>query len=274
MMGRATTVVPGFLYQRFLTPGTKATILLIAVGLIALALGCSTQTGGRDELLVFAAASLSDAFTEAGQEYEIEGGNVSFSFGGSQALARQIASGAPADVFVTAGRFPIEFLSEEELIEPETVDLLSNKLVVVVREDGPGLTSIDQLGSGAVERIAVADPDLAPAGRYAREALTNLGVWKSLEQKLVIGSDVRATLVYLETGNVDAALVYTTDALVAEGVRVLDIVPSEKYSPVVYPAVVVSRSETKGEARRFIEFLSGESANAIFIRHGFEPMRP
>jgi molybdate transport system substrate-binding protein len=250
----------------------RAAGVALAVGLL---LGCSSPPGGRSGLLVFAAASLNDALIEIGRSHEAETGvEIAFSFGGSQALAQQIASGAPADLFVAAGEFPIEFLAEKDLVESDPVHLLSNRLVVVVRSGSLEISSMDQLGTDAFERVAVADPDLAPAGRYARQALTNLGIWDNIKSKLIIGSDVRATLVYVETGNADAALVYATDASMAGNVTVLDIVPTDSYPSVVYPAALVRDSTEKEKARAFLEYLTDESATALFIKHGFQPLGP
>ena len=237
--------------------------------------GCSSRADDS-EILVFAAASLVDALTEIEREFEAQSDtSVAFSFGGSQTLAQQIASGAPADLFIAAGEFPIEFLAERELLEQDTVNLLSNKLVVVIRSDGVRLDSMEQLViKETVERVAIADPNLAPAGRYARESLTRLGLWDAIQDKLVIGVNVRATLAYVESGNVDAALVYQTDAAIAGDVQVLDIVPPESHSAIVYPAAIIKRSERKANAREFLEFLRGQAARSIFIKHGFQPLEP
>ena len=238
-------------------------------------MGCLSPSRGRSELLVFAAASLTDALTEIGRAFEAQSEiGIAFSYGGSQELAQQISSGAPADLFIPAGQFPMEFLADKGMIEREAMNLLSNKLVVVTRTNGIQIENLEQLNTDIVERIAIADPDLAPAGGYARESLTRLGLWDELQGKLVIGADVRVTLAYLESGNVDIALVYKTDARVASNVNVLDLVPSDSYTSVAYPAVVVRRSEKKAEADEFLEFLRSEAAAEIFLRHGFEPLHP
>ena len=253
----------------------KVWIAAFAVFLLGLLVGCLSPSRGRSELLVFAAASLTDALSEIGQAFEAQSEiGIAFSYGGSQELAQQIASGAPADLFIPAGEFPMEFLADKGKIEREAMNLLSNKLVVVTRTNGVQIEKLEQLNTDIVERIAIADPDLAPAGGYARESLTRLGLWDELQGKLIIGADVRVTLAYLESGNVDIALVYKTDARVASNVNVLDLVPSDSYSSVVYPAVVVRRSEKKAEADEFLEFLRSEAAAEIFLRHGFEPLQP
>ena len=211
---------------------------LILVGAMALVLplltACARSDG--DELLVFAGASLADAMEEIGERFEKEAGTrVAFSFGGSQALAQQIASGAPADVFVAAGRQPVDFLASRGAVDTVGDAVVRNELVVAVKEGSPGPAAMSDLIGPEVGRVAIADPVLAPAGVYAREALRSLGLWESLLPRLVFGADVRAALAYLESGNVDAALVYATDAREASGVRALDIVPRDSYTPIAYP---------------------------------------
>lgn len=244
----------------------------MALATIAAA-ACSAGPGDRDELLVFAAASLGDALTEVEVEFEAEL-RIAINYGGSQMLAWQISNGAPADVFISAGEFPVRALAEEGLIEAKPVSLLANKLVVVTRANDLQIETMEQLATSAMKRIAIADPELAPAGAYAKESLISLGLWERLERKLVIGADVRATLVYVQTGNADAALVYETDAASASDLRVLDIVPADSYSPVVYPVVIVARSENKDQAGEFVELLLSDRARKIFLRHGFTLPEP
>ena len=240
----------------------------------ALSLTTAFACTKSDEVLVFAAASLSNALTEIGEKFEAESDvDVLFSFGGSQTLAQQINAGAPADIFISAGRSPADFLTERGLVLPVPVTILENRLVVVTRDDGVSIDSIEQLNNeDEFEKIAVADPKLAPAGEYARESLTNLGIWDGLQGRLIFGVDVRATLAYVETGSVSAALVYQTDALIADNLRVLDIVPPESYSKVTYPAMIVNRADRADAARVFIDFLQADTARAVFTRHGFTPL--
>ena len=229
---------------------------------------CAQPEGG--ELLVFAAASLADAMEEVGELYEEESGTrVAFSFGGSQALAQQIASGAPADVFVAAGRQPVDFLvsrGEVDLVEEAVV---RNELVVAVREGSSGIGAMYGLSGEDMGQVAIADPALAPAGVYAREALWTLALWEPLQPRLVFGADVRAALAYLESGNVDAAIVYATDAREAPGVQALNVVLPDTYTPIAYPAAVLEGSNNREDASEFVRFLKSDAARAIFERHGF-----
>ena len=244
-----------------------------ALLLVAVASSCGSR--GRVELLVFAATSLTDVLTEIGREFEAAGhAEILLSFGGSQSLAQQIARGAPADVFVSAGRFPVDFLAGRDLIAPVAIDLLSNTLVAVVRSDGVQLESMEQLRSDAIERVAVADPGLSPAGRYAQESLVSLGLWDDLQSKLIIGSDVRTALTYVKVGSADVAFVYKTDAATATGVRVLDIVPPGSHSTIVYPVAVARESENETVAAEFLAFLQSNTASTVFRKYGFEPAGP
>ncbi|MCX8213853.1 MAG: molybdate ABC transporter substrate-binding protein [SAR202 cluster bacterium] len=242
------------------------------LGLALILLACSPSDSEPKEILVFAAASLGIAMEEIGAEFEaVSNARVTFSFGGSQTLAQQVAGGAPADIIVTAGELPMQFLIERNLVRSEPVDLLTNKLVVVVQKGADPPKTLQALIGAAFPSIAIADPNLAPAGDYAREALKKLGLWTPIEKKLVFGPDVRSTLAYVESGNSDAALVYETDARASDRVEVLDIVPVESYSPIVYPAALIHNAPNESDARLFLEFLEDQKAKKIFLDLGFQP---
>ena len=235
--------------------------------------GCLSLTarGGEGELLVFAATSLRDPLTEVSERYESESGvKVNLSFGGSQSLAQQVASGAPADAFISAGMGPVEFLEEGGMVsDADSLRLLGNELVVVARAGTDGIDSLESLASEAIGRLALANPDLAPAGAYAEEALRSAGVWDGLQGKLLLGKDVRAAMTYVEVGNADAGIVYRTDALSSDTLRVAHPVDPALHSTVVYPAVAVKGSSSPGETSEYLEFLSSEEAMAVFRRFGF-----
>ena len=250
-------------------------VLLMAIYILAATAlaSCGSRHGdGPDDFLVFAGASLQEVMEAVGQAYQAEfSTDVAFSFGGSQALAQQIASGAPADAFFPAGSSPMEFLRERELVGQPT-NVVSNRLVVAVRGDAAlGLKSMSDLTGPDVDRLGVADPELAPAGRYAQEALQSLGLWDELIGRMVFGLDVRTTLAFVESGNVDAAIVYETDARGGKGLISLDIVPEDSYSHVVYPVAVVWGSSDLSVVLGFMNFLIGEEAMHIFSEYGFEP---
>ena len=258
------------------TPCTRALLTVAAILTAALMAACDArEEQGSGELLVFSAASLMDVMSDVEKLYEAGSGHrVSFSFGGSQALAQQIASGAPADVFIAAGEAPMAFLRERGLVGG-SAEVLSNSLVLAVRNGNPdGLKSLADLAGPTVSRLAIADPNLAPAGRYAREALQSLGIWRSLRDRLVFGADVRAALAFVESRNADAAIVYRTDvAGRSRGLVALDTVPPNSYGPVSYPAAVLLESARQDDASRFVELLLGDKAAGLFRAHGFEPPR-
>ena len=235
---------------------------------------CSQDSRTDDELLVFAATSLTDAMTEASAEFEATSGvKVEVSFGPSRALAQQIASGAPADLYFAAGQPPMDFLAENgHVSEDGIVRLLSNKIVLITGQDAPSVDSVDELSDAGFERIAMPDPEIAPAGNYTRAALRNLGLWERMQPRIVFANDVRATLSYVQTGNADAGFLYQTDAATADDVVVLDIVPTDSYPDVVYPAAVVQGAENEEGAAAMLEFLASDAAREIFRKHGFTPV--
>ena len=244
---------------------------LCALAAAAAIVGCSPGSE-PERLLVFAATSLINAIEEIRPAFqEKEGIELAVSYGGSQMLAQQIVQGAPADLFISAGEGPVGLLAGRDLTDGGARSLASNDLVVVSRMAGTPLESIEDLASGLVGRIAIADPDLAPAGAYARESLVNLGLWESLADKLVLSPNVRVALAYVEAGNADAALVYRTDAMASSGLRVLDIVPADTYSTVVYPAVLIRGSGGRERAELFLDHLRTPSVREVFARYGFLP---
>ncbi|MDP7412871.1 MAG: molybdate ABC transporter substrate-binding protein [SAR202 cluster bacterium] len=239
----------------------------------ALLLAASCGGGSERELLVFTAASLKPALTDLINRYEGDTGeNVLISTGGSQLLARQIAAGAPVDVYVPAGMSPVEFLANEGVPMDESVSLVTNRLVIVTKEGEPAPESVAALASDAFSRIAIADPALAPAGAYAREALKTQGVWDAVQGKLVVGSNVRVTIAYVETGNADAALVYATDAFLAADLVLTDVVPQSSHTAIVYPAVVLADSDQVALAMSFVEYLQSTEAGDVFADYGFIPI--
>jgi molybdate transport system substrate-binding protein len=238
---------------------------------VFISLGCDTHDDGSKKLLVFAAASLADALPEVIEIFEKrEGVSIDISYGGSHALARQIDAGAPADLFISAGEVSLKKLIEDEDFYEE-VPILSNRLVLAVRQDmDKEFSSITQLKESWVGRLAIADPGLSPAGRYAKEALESAGIWELIQSKLVIGADVRSVIVYLESGNVDAALVYASDITSRTRVDSFDIIPTATYGPIVYPAVILSSSDKGSLASSLLNFLQGRESMEIFRSHGFD----
>ncbi|HET7197023.1 MAG TPA: molybdate ABC transporter substrate-binding protein [Burkholderiales bacterium] len=220
--------------------------------------------------LVFAAASLKNALDEAAHAYAA--GKVVVSYGASSTLARQIESGAPADVFISADLDWMDYLGKRGLLLPGTRrDLLGNRLVLIAPATqpvklapAPGFALAKALGGG---RLALADPASVPAGRYARAALEKLGVWDSVAGRLAAAENVRAALAFVARGEAPLGIVYATDAREEPRVRVAGVFPDDTHPPIIYPAALL-RGARPG-ARELLDFLAGPRAGAIFEKHGF-----
>ena len=243
-------------------------VLVISASLLCFALGCSNDD---NEMLVFSAASLRDALTPLAQTFNSEHNtNVQFSFGGSITLSQQLIRGAPGDLFIAAGEEPMASLNEKGLLDPNHQrTFLTNELVLVVaghKLDVPEPLAETLMNS---KRIALADPHLAPAGQYARESLVNLGLWDELRPKIVFGGDVRNTLAYVETGSSDAGIVYRSDALTSDRVRIVQVIPQDLYSPITYPAAVIKGSGNRKTAVEFLVFLQEQVDAGQFQQFGF-----
>lgn len=243
---------------------------------LAAALGWpgAPAAAGAAELIVLAAASTVEAMDEVAAMFTAAGhGRVRVSYASSAALARQIESGAPVDVFLSANARWMDYLSERGLIDTASrSDLLGNALVLVAPLDSvlklaiaPGFPLAEALGSG---RLAMGDPDHVPVGIYGREALRGLGVWDGVAARVAATPDVRAALALVSRGEAAAGIVYASDVLGAEGVRVLGRFPAASHRAIVYPvAAVGTRADPSAVA--FLDFLRSAAAGAAFRRHGF-----
>ena len=223
-------------------------------------------------ITVSAAVSLTDALTAVAGEYANGGrGGVRFNFGASNVLARQVVNGAPVDLFISADEAQMDVVSRAGLIKDGSrVDLLSNQLAVVVPSDRPRtFGSINDLAGPSFRRIAIGDPAAVPAGIYARQYLEKEGVWEAVSARIVPTGSVRAALTAAESGAVDAAIVYRTDARVALKATIAWVVATDRGPRIVYPAAIVRTSTRPAEAQRFLDFLRGASAARAFERAGF-----
>ena len=226
------------------------------------------------QVTVFAAASLKESLDAVVQAYErASGDKVVVSYAGSNALAKQIENGAPADVFFSADTDWIAYLEKRGLTVPGSRrDLLGNDLVLVepaARRTSlglvPGVDLASALGNG---RIALANPEAVPAGKYAKDALTMLGAWTSVEKRLAPTDNVRAALLLVARGEAPFGIVYRTDALAEPRVRIVDKFPEATHPRIVYPVVRVKRSANPSAAK-FADYLGSTEARGIFERHGF-----
>jgi molybdate transport system substrate-binding protein len=240
--------------------------------LLSVALGVLWATMLRAaDVTVFAAASLTDAMKEVASVYEAESGDkLLFNFAGSNSLARQILEGAPADIFFSADEIQMDNLANANLIDAATrLDLLSNVIVIVVPKDGPAELTPSALGDPSIKRLALADPQSVPAGVYARGYLVKLGLWNAIEAKVVPTENVRAALAAVESGNVEAGIVYKTDAAISKAVRIAYEVPAGDGPRISYPVAVLKSSKNAEASKRFVEYLRSEPALVIFRRFGF-----
>ncbi|HVN43937.1 MAG TPA: molybdate ABC transporter substrate-binding protein [Steroidobacteraceae bacterium] len=225
------------------------------------------------QILVFAAASLADALQEAGAAYaKTLPLTVTSSFDSSSALARQIEAGAPADVFFAADTQWMDYLQSRNLIQPASrKNLLGNSLVLIAPAQSPIHLQIRPhfplaaaLGNG---RLATGDPDSVPAGRYARSALTSLGLWNEIAPRLARAENVRVALLYVARGETPLGIVYASDALAEKGVRVVDTFPADTHEPILYPIALTTSA--RAQAKTFVAYLMGPQAHDIFVKHGF-----
>lgn len=228
------------------------------------------------EVRVFAAASLTEALTEIARGYEKNNEDrIVFNFGASSILARQIEQGAPGDLFLSADEAKMDALARQKLIDPQTrVRALSNTLVIVVpRIDGKRITDVRQLAEPRIESLALAEPSSVPAGIYARQYLQKLGIWARVAPKVIPTDNVRGALAAVASGNVDAAIVYRTDARVSKDVRVAVEISRAEGPAISYPFALLAEAEQPVAARRFLAHLRSSASRAIFIRHGFDVLR-
>ncbi len=229
---------------------------------------------GGPALTVSAAISLTDALEAVSAAYAASGGGpVRFNFAGSNVLARQIAAGAPVDLFLSADEAQMAVAEQAGAIDPSTrVALLGNRLAVVTRRGAPPLADLAALATPQFRRIAIGDPFAVPAGVYARQYLSASNLWTALEPKLVPVGNVRAALTAAASGSVDAAFVYETDAAMSRSVALAFVVSGPGQPRIVYPAALTRRTRNRDAALRFLQFLSGPDAAAIFRRFGFTPL--
>jgi|HubBroStandDraft_3_1064219.scaffolds.fasta_scaffold34833_3 molybdate transport system substrate-binding protein len=244
--------------------------------------GAPAATSVPGEILVFAAASLTDALAQVDAAFTAGSGvKVKVSFAASSVLAKQIEAGAPADVFLSADLQWMDYLEEHGLLRAGTRhDLLGNALVLIAPADSTlqlqiakGFNLAGALGGG---RLSTGDPDSVPAGIYAKAALTQLGVWPSVADRLVRAENVRAALAYVARGETPLGIVYKTDAQAEKRVRVVGVFPADSHPPITYPVALTAGA--RPPAARYAEFLHSAAAHELFVRRGFtvlaEPRSP
>ena len=238
-------------------------------------IGCSRSQ--PPVITVSVAASLQDAVKQIGPAFEQSrpGTRVQFNFGGSGTLERQIEQGAPVDVFLSAASGPMDELAKNGLIDPTTrYNLLRNDVVLIAPAGSKHPDSFEDLAQSAVKLIALGDPGSVPAGDYGRQVLEKMQLWPAVQKKLVLAKDVRQVLTYVETGEADAGIVYSTDARLSSRVRVAAAAPETSHQPVIYPVAVVKNTHNSTAARAFASYLNGPEARRTFTRLGFSTVSP
>lgn len=251
-----------------------AMVMLIWMGFNAFIV---SGAAAQSEVVVFAAASTTNAVTEIGKLYaDRHLGQVTQSFASSSTLAKQIASGAPADVYLSANKKWMDFLEAKKLIDKESrLDLLGNRIVLIAPvsstlksiDVAPGFSLASFLGKEM--RLSMGDPEHVPAGMYGKQALENLGAWNPVKDRLAPMKDVRAALVLVERAEAPLGLVYATDAAISKKVRVVGTFPVASHPPIVYPVAAVAGGQADA-ARRFIDFLRSPESRAVFEKYGFD----
>lgn len=265
----------------------KQYALSLSIFLFLFASGCSNNTEKQQEqpnqeaavkkveLTVSAAASLQDALHDITADFEKEHSTIkiNYNFGASGALQQQISQGAPVDLFFSAAEDKFDKLVQDGLIEKSKgMDLVGNELVLVVPKDSnKGIQTFEDLPKA--ERLSIGTPESVPAGQYAKDTLEHLGVWKDVEGKVVFAKDVRQVLTYVETNNVDAGIVYKTDALTSSKVKIAAAAEDNSHAPIIYPVGVMKDSAHPKEALAFYEYLQSQESMKILEEYGFKGLQ-
>jgi molybdate transport system substrate-binding protein len=230
------------------------------------------STSMAANLRVSAASSLTDALHDIAKIYERDTHDtLLFDFGASSTLARQIAEGAPSDVFFSADELKMDQLQQRGfIVKASRRSILSNTLVIIVPSDSNlKIKGAADLADNAISNIAVAEPQSVPAGIYAKEYLRAQHVWDRIKDKVIPTENVRAALAAVESGNVQTGIVYRTDALNSRAVRIAFEVPASDGPKISYPVAIVGDSKQKAAAQKFIDFLLSPAAQEVFRKYGF-----
>lgn len=255
----------------------KNVCVLILVSLSVLLTARMSLSGSPEEITVSAAMSLKNAFEEIGKAYHAKTGNKAvFNFGASGSLARQIEAGAPVDVFASAALKDMDSLQKNGLIDPDTRNNFAGNTIVLIvpAQSRLEIQSFDDLKRTEVKRIAIGDPKTVPAGRYAEEIISYYAMTTAVKDKLIFTKNVRQALDYAARGEVDAAIVYASDAAVrASEVKIAAIALQENHTPVIYPIAAIKNSKKMQAANAFIEYVLSAEGIRILQKHGFKTVK-
>ncbi|MFV0517904.1 MAG: molybdate ABC transporter substrate-binding protein [Aminipila sp.] len=253
----------------------RKTKIFLLIGLVMVMFISCGQSNKEQKLNISAAASLTDALTEIGQEYNKENDvELLFNFAGSGTLKTQISEGADCDIFISASKDHMDELEKNGIIQVDSrKNLLGNTLTLIASKEAEETVALDnldsELNSKEVGSISIGTPDSVPAGKYAVQAFENMGIYDEVESKLIFAKDVRGVLDYVETGNVDCGIVYKTDALLLKSGKVICDIPMDKYDPIIYPMAMIKDAKNQQAAKDFVKFLQSDEALRIFEKYGF-----
>lgn len=246
-------------------------LILISVCVLLLT-SCSNETEEDRTLTISAAVSLKDAMEGIQENYKEKHPEVTidFNFGGSGSLQQQISQGAPVDLFFSAAEDKFDILVDEGNISAEDgLDLLGNELVLIVPKEASTLENFDDLVKDDIKQISIGTPETVPAGKYAKESFEQMGIWNELENKIVYAKDVRQVLSYVETENVEAGIVYKTDALSSSQVEIIASADPSTHTPIIYPVGIIKDSKQYDAAKDFYTYLQSDEALKVFETYGF-----
>ncbi len=245
---------------------------------VCLALGLSlaliSSLAAAADVTVFAAASLKEALDEQGKQFEAATGNkVIVSFAGSNTLAKQIEAGAPADIFISADLDWMDYVDKRKLVVPDSrVNLLRNTLVLIAPLSSTSTLKIaphfDLAGALGTGKLAMANPDSVPAGKYGKGALEALGVWTSVEKQVARAENVRAALALVARDEAPFGIVYRTDAMADKGVKIIDTFPAGTHPDIIYPAALLTNGKSP-VGKQFLDDLRSAKASAVWEKYGF-----
>ena len=256
----------------------KKTVVALLIGSIILAPLCAggskenAAPAEKTEILISAAASLTNCIQDISAMYTEKNPQVTITanFGSSGALQQQIEQGAPADIFFSAALKQMNELKEKGMMLDSSVkNILENKVVLITPKNATALDFFEDLAKSSVKKIGVGEPKSVPVGRYTEQVFKNLGLTDKVAPKLILAKDVREVLSWVETGNVDAGIVYETDAKISKDVTICSTAPEGSHDKVIYPVGVVKASKHAAEAQKFVDFLFSDAAKEVFARYGF-----
>lgn len=249
----------------------QSRILLSSI--LSLSLSASTFAATpKTEIIVSAAASLTETMNELIEMYKKVKPNVTITptYGSSGSLQQQIEQGAPVDIFISASPKQVDALAKQGLILKDTrKNIVENKVVLIVPKSTKGITQFEDAATDKIKQIALGEPSSVPVGQYSEEIFTALGILDKVKAKAIYAKDVRQVLTYVEMGEVDAGIVYATDAAISKKVTVIATAPEGTHKPVIYPAAVVKTSAQPQVAKAFLAWLSSADASKVFVRYGF-----